>query len=81
MQKLTIDIQDDFLQDFLTIIEHNKGKVQLQKDENLKHDSYFYERQKQLHQDIKDIDNGDIQMISDEDFWNDIDSFTKSLQK
>lgn len=81
MQTLTVNIQDNFVQDFLTIIEHYKDKVQLQKDENLVNDPYFYERQKQLQQDIDDIDSGETQMISNEDFWSDIDTFTQSLQK
>ena len=80
MQTLTVNIQDNFVQDFLTIIEHYKDKVQLQKDENLVNDPYFYERQKQLQQDIDEIDNGKVKMINNEDFWDDIDTFTQSLQ-
>jgi len=81
MQTLTVNIQDNFVQDFLTIIEHYKDKVQLQKDENLVNDPYFYERQKQLQQDIAEIDNGQSKMISNEDFWDEIDNYTQSLQK
>lgn len=81
MQTLTVNIQDNFVQDFLTIIEHYKDKVQLQKDKNLVEDPYFYERQKQLQEDIDDIDNGQTKMISNEDFWDNIDIFTQSLQK
>ncbi len=81
MQTLTVNIQDNFVQDFLTIIEHYKDKVQLQKDKNLVNDPYFYERQEQLQQDIDEIDSGKVQMVSNEDFWNDIDTFTQSLQK
>lgn len=81
MQTLTVNIQDNFVQDFLTIIEHYKDKVQLQKDKNLEQDPYFYERQKQLQQDIEEIDSGNVQMITNEDFWNDIDTFAESLQK
>jgi len=81
MQTLTVNIQDNFVQDFLTIIEHYKDKVQLQKDENLVNDPYFYERQKQLEQDIAEIDNGQVKMINNKDFWDDIDTFTQSLQK
>ncbi|HQR73394.1 MAG TPA: hypothetical protein PK330_02500, partial [Sulfurovum sp.] len=74
MQTLTVNVQDNFVQDFLTIIEHYKDKVQLQKDKNLEQDPYFYERQKQLQQDIKEIDAGNVQMISNEDFWGEIDT-------
>ena len=81
MQTLTINIQDGFIQDFLSIVEHYKGKIQIQKDKNLEYDPYFYERKKQLQQDIDDIDSGKIKMINNEDFWDDIDNFTQSLQK
>ncbi len=81
MQTLTVNIQDNFVQDFLTIIDHYKDKVQLKKDKNLEYDPYFYERKKQLQQDIDDIDNYKVKMINNEDFWYDIDSFTQSLQK
>lgn len=81
MQTLTVNIQDNFVQDFLTIIEHYKDKVQLKKDGNLVNDPYFYERQKQLQQDIDEIDSGKIQMLNNEDFWTNIDTFTQSLQK
>ena len=81
MQTLTVNIQENFVQDFLAIIEHYKGKIQIEKDSNLEYDPYFYERKKQLQQDINDIDSGKIKMINDEDFWDDIDNFTQSLQK
>ena len=32
MQTLTINIQDNFMQDFLAIIEHYGDKIQLKKD-------------------------------------------------
>ncbi len=81
MQTLTVNIQDNFVQDFLTIIDHYKDKVQLKKDKNLEYDPYFYERKQQLQKDIDDIDNGKVKMINNEDFWDDIDNFTQSLQK
>lgn len=81
MQTLTVDIQDNFVQDFLTIIERYKDKVQLKKDKNLEYDPYFYDRRKQLQEDINEIDSGKVKMINNTDFWNDIDSFTESLQK
>jgi len=81
MQTLTVNIQDNFVQDFLAIIDRYKDKVQIKKDKNLEYDPYFYERKHQLQQDIDDIDNGKVKMINDKDFWDDIDSFTQSLQK
>ena len=79
MQTLTVNIQDNFVQDFLTIIEHYKDKVQLQKDKNLEHDPYFYERQKQLEQDLQEVESGTAEMISHNDLWNNINNHLKTL--
>ena len=79
MQTLTVNIQDNFVQDFLTIIEHYKDKVQLQKDKNLEHDPYFYERQNQLKQDLQEIESGTAEMISHNDLWNNINNHLKTL--
>ena len=79
MQTLTVNIQDNFVQDFLTILEHYKDKVQLQKDENLEHDPFFYERQKQLEQDLQDVESGTAEMISHNDLWKNIDNHLKTL--
>jgi len=79
MQTLTVNIQDNFVKDFLTIIEHYKDKIQLQKNKNLEYDPYFYERQKQLEQDLKEVENGTAEMISHNDLWNNINNHLKTL--
>ena len=43
MQTLTVNIQDNFVDDFLAIIDLYKDKIQLKKDKNLEYDLYFYE--------------------------------------
>jgi hypothetical protein len=80
MQTLTVNIQDGFIQDFLSIVEHYKGKIQIQKDKNLEYDPYFYERKKQLQQDINDIDNGKIEMLSQEQYDKEMNSFFTELK-
>ena len=80
MQTLKISIQDNFLQDFLSIIEQYKDKIKIEEDENLLLDPYFYERQKQLQQDIKDIDNGKIEMLSQEQYDKEINNFFTKLK-
>ncbi len=79
MQTLTVNIQDNFVQDFLTIIDHYKDKVQLQQDKNLVNDPYFYERQKQLQQDLQEVENGTAEMISHSDLWKNINNHLKTL--
>jgi len=80
MQTLTVNIQDGFIQDFLSIVEHYKGKIQIQKDKNLEYDPYFYERKKQLQQDINDIDSGRIEMLSQEQYDNEMNIFLTELK-
>jgi len=81
MHTLTVNIQDSVFQEFLNFVSQRKELIEITKDKNLEYDSYFYERKQELQKDIDDIDNGKIKMISNEDFWDDIDSFTESLQK
>jgi len=80
MQTLTLNVQDGFVQDFLTIINHYKDKVQLQKDKNLEYDPYFYERQRELQQDIDDIDSGKIEMLSQEQYDEEMNDFFIALK-
>ena len=81
MQTLTLQVQDNFVPNLLNLLKEFKNEVTIKKDKNLEYDPYFYDRQKQLQQDIKDIDSGKVKMINNTDFWNDIDTFTESLQK
>ena len=80
MQTLTINIQDNFMQDFLAIIEHYGDKIQIKKDKNLEYDPYFYERKKQLQQDINDIDSSKIEMLSQEEYDDEMNSFFIELK-
>jgi len=80
VQTLTVNVQDNFIQDFITIIEHYSDKIQLKKDENLEYDPYFYERKKQLQQDIDDIDSGKIEMLSQEEYDTEMNSFFTKLK-
>ncbi len=80
MQTLKISIHDNFLQDFLSIVEHYKDKIKIEKDGNLLLDPYFYERKKLLQQDIEDIDNGKIEMLSEEQYDKEINNFFAELK-
>jgi len=81
MQTMSVQIQDNYVTKFMSYVNNHSDNISITKDKNLELDPYFYERQKQLQQDIEDIDSGKTEMISNEDFWNDIDNFTLALQK
>lgn len=80
MQTITVNVQDSFVQDFLTIINKHKDKVQLQTDKNLELDPFFYERQKELHKLREDIKNGDMEMLSQDEYDKEIKQFFEDLK-
>jgi len=81
MQTVAVQIQDAYMKKFISYVNSHSDNITLAKDKNLEYDPYFYERKQQLQKDMDDIDNGKIKMINNEDFWDEIDSFTESLQK
>jgi hypothetical protein len=52
--------------------------IQLKVDDEL--DLYFYERQRELHQLRADIKNGNIEMLSEEQYEQEIEHFFKSIE-
>ncbi len=81
MKTLTIQVEDNFMNDFLNFVGSCKDKIKITKDKNLEYDPYFYERQAELHQIRDDIRSGKAEMINDKEFWEDIDVYVSSLQK
>ncbi len=79
MQTITLQVQDNFLPNLLNYLEQFKNEVTIKRDKNLKLDPYFYQRQKQLQQDIDDIDSGKAQMISHNELWKNIHNHLKTL--
>jgi hypothetical protein len=70
MQTLSIQIQDSYMQQFMDFVKESHSNITVSKDKNLELDSYFYERQKELHQIRDDIKSGKSQLVSFEDFEN-----------
>ena len=81
MQTMVLDIEDSFVGEFQNFIEKYKDKVQVLKDKNLELDPYFYERQKQLQQDIEDIDSGKVKMLSQSEYEKEMDDFFNKLME
>ncbi|MEA1919632.1 MAG: hypothetical protein U9N52_07325 [Campylobacterota bacterium] len=79
MHTLTVQVQDNFMQEFLNFIKSKKESIYIETDENLKYDPYFYERQKELHQIRDDIKNSKIKMVSHENVWNTIHNHLKTI--
>jgi hypothetical protein len=79
MHTLTLQVHDSVFQEFLSFISSKKDSIEITKDKNLKLDPYFYERQKELQQDLKEVESGKAEMISHADLWTNIDKHLKSL--
>jgi hypothetical protein len=77
MQTLTIQVKDDFMTEFMKMIDTVKDNVVVQKDKNLEYDPYFYERQKKLQQIRDDIESGKMATY---DFETSMDELIKELE-
>ena len=77
MQTLTIEVKDDFMAEFMKIIDNAKDNIIIKKDENLEIDPYFYERQKKLQKIRDDIKSG---KMPTHDFETSMDNLIKELE-
>jgi hypothetical protein len=80
MQTIAIQIQDDYVNDFMNYVNNHSDSITIKKDINLELDPYFYERQKQLQQDLEEVESGKAEMISHNDLWNNINNHLKSIK-
>ncbi len=80
MQTIAVQVQDNYVQKFMSYVNNHSENISISKDKNLEQDPYFYERQKQLQQDIEDIDSSKAEMLSSEQFDNEMDIFFKDLK-
>ena len=80
MQTIAVQVQDNYIQNFMSYINNHSENISIVKDSNLELDPYFYERQKELQQDIDDIDSGKIQMVSQEKYNMQINNFFQKLK-
>ena len=79
MHTLTVNIQDSVFQEFLNFVSKRKDSIEITEDKNLELDPYFYERQKQLQQDLEEVESGKAEMISHDDLWSNINNHLKSI--
>ncbi|NKQ40226.1 MAG: hypothetical protein HF962_01480 [Sulfurovum sp.] len=77
MQTLTIEVKDDFMTEFMKMIDTVKDNVIVKKDKNLELDQYFYERQKDLQKTMDDIESGEMLTY---DFETSMDELIKELE-
>ena len=81
MQTITLQVQDSFIPKLLNFLKQFQDEVKVKKNKNLELDPFFYERQKQLEQDIKDIESGKIKMKSHNEVWDNIKKHLSTINK
>ncbi len=79
MQTLSIQIQDSYMQQFMKFVKESHSNITVEKDKNLEIDPYFYERKKDLEQIIEDSENGKMEMLSQEQYEQEMEIFFKDL--
>ena len=80
MQTMAIQIQDDYVNDFMRYVNNHSESITITKDKNLETDPYFYERQKRLQKDLEEVESGSAEMISHDDLWGNINNHLKSMK-
>jgi len=81
MQKLSVQVEDNYVQKFMSYVNSHSENITIQKDKNLELDPYFYERQEKLHQIRDDVHNGNMRLLSEEESDTEIELFFKELEK
>ena len=81
MQTLAVQIQDSYVQNFMSYVDSHSENITIKKDKNLELDPYFYERQERLHQIRNDVKNGNMKLLSQEESDKEIELFFKELEK
>jgi hypothetical protein len=81
MQTLSVQIQDNYMQQFMDFVKESHSNITISKDKNLEFDPYFYERQQELHQIRDDVKSEKMEMLSEEQYEKEIEHFFSELKK
>jgi len=81
MQTLSVQVEDNYVQKFMSYVNSHSENITIQNDKNLELDPYFYERQEKLHQIRDDVHNGNMRLLSEEESDTEIELFFKELEK
>ena len=81
MQTIAVQVQDNYVQKFMSYVNSHSENITIQKDKNLELDPYFYERQEKLHQIRDDVHTGNMRLLSQEESDTEIELFFKELEK
>ncbi len=81
MQTLSIQIEDDYLPNFIDYVKNSNANIKIENNEYFEQDPYFYKRKKILHSTKEDVKTGAMETLSAEQYQNEIKQFFTSLAK
>lgn len=77
---MSIQIEDNYVQSFMKHVNNYSENITITRDKNLEIDPYFYERKKDLEQVIEESENGTMEMLSQEQYDDEMKIFFKDLK-
>ena len=77
MQTISVEVKDDYVQNFISYVESNHENIVIANNEIFDSDPYFNERQKELHKIRDEIKNDKIDMVSHNEIWGNIKKHLK----
>lgn len=80
MQTMSVQIQDGYVQKFMSYVNTHSENITISKDKNLELDPYFYERKKKLNQIRNDVQNGKMKLLTQEESDDEIELFFKETE-
>ena len=80
MQTIAVQIQDNYVQNFMSYVNNHSENITIERDKNLEFDPYFYERKRELAQIIEESENGTMEMLSQEQYDDEMKIFFKDLK-
>ncbi len=80
MQTMAVQIQDNYVQNFMSYVNNHSENITIERDKNLEFDPYFYERKRELAQIIEESENGTMEMLSQEQYDDEMKIFFKDLK-
>ena len=81
MQTLSVEVEESYMQQFMHFVKNSQSNVTVKNDDKHSFDPYYDERRAELHKVREDIKNGNMEMLSEAQYEQEIEQFFKHIEK
>ena len=81
MQTLSVEVEESYMQQFMHFVKNSQSNVMIKNDDKHSLDPYYDERRASLHQLRADIKNGNMEMLDEAQYEQEIEQFFKHIEK